>query len=107
MMRGAADCRSLRGWMRVRRVGPNGYVVRDGSRRAIGFAKQTGAGEFRIGDFLQTLSECLTETVLWIRIIQRLVHLAPRFFGGPETSIRQNSFDVFTGVSSDGDFKIV
>src|SRR5260370_19361108 len=76
VMRRPADCSALRSRMRVRRIGSHGYMNGDRYRRAIRLAKQAGTCESRIGDFLQTQPECLAETVLWVRAVQRFIHLA-------------------------------
>ena len=110
MMRGAAQCFATRGGMGVRRVGPNGDV--DGHRRgvAIRFAQQAGSGKARVGDGFKMTPQRLSETLLLLQLgisIQSSVELTTRFFRRPETAVGEHRFDIFAGLSGDGDFKIM
>src|SRR5207245_2672330 len=56
----------------------------------------------------QRAAESLADTdAVAVATGDRLVHLAARFFGGPETAIGQNGLNVFARKSRERDFEIV
>ena len=104
VVRGAPQGLAARARVRMRSIGSDGDVDRDGCRVAIGLAQQAGGGEAGIGNRLEMTAERLAEALL---TVEGRVKFPASLFSGSKAAVRKHGFHVLAGLSGNGDFEIV
>ena len=102
-----ADGSAVSAGVGVRGVGTDGDVDGDGEFPAVSAVEEAAVCVVGVSLFGDFPADGFAHAFGWIGFVDGVVEVAAGLFGGAETAIGEDGFDIFAGVAGDGDFVIV